>query len=84
MVWYRIENIWQCCLGRYLIVSTFCSICALYSVVTTFLFCKTIIVQKEATLKHLAIKNCEKTFLKNILKSLKTDYVSTFSAVIIK
>ena len=84
MVWYRIENIWQCCLGRYLIVSTFCSICALYSVVTTFLFCKTIIVQKEATLKHLAIKNWEKTFLKNILKSLKTDYVSTFSAVIIK
>ena len=84
MVWYRNENIWQCCLGRYLIVSTFCSICALYSVVTTFLFCKTIIVQKEATLKHLAIKNCKKTFLKNILKSLKTDYVSTFSAVIIK
>ncbi|CAH3129352.1 unnamed protein product [Porites lobata] len=60
MVWYRIENIWQCCLGRYLIVSTFCSICDLYSVVTTILFCKTIIGQKEATLKHLAIKNCEK------------------------
>ena len=66
MVWYRIENIWECCLGRYLIVSTFCSICALYSVVTTFLFCKTIIVQNEVTLKHIALKTCEKTFLKNI------------------
>ena len=60
MVWYRIENIWQCCLGRYLIVSTFCSICALYSVVTTFLFCKTIIVQKEATLKQFAMKKLRK------------------------
>ena len=63
MVWYRIENIWQCCLGRYLIVSTFCSIRALYILNCDFDFIlKNYNCSKRSDFKTFSYKKLRKNF----------------------